>query len=123
MKWLSNLISSLCLFLNEVFIEPPKGMWREVKRRKYISNLEYVLHRLQNPHHDDLDDRDRKYKIEAVQWLQEYYKGNYDFLSDGPPEVKLKKILSKPTRDVTLRDHVFTKVLYYWKEHHRVEGF
>jgi hypothetical protein len=107
----------------ELFIEFPRAIAREHQRRKYIRNLEYVIARLESPHHDDLDERDRKYKLEAVFWLREYYSGNSDFIADGPPELKLKKILSKPTRDVTLRDHVFTKVFYYWKEHRRVEGF
>lgn len=123
MKWYEHFTGPLHLFFSEVLIDPIKDILRERRRRKYISNLEYVLHRLNHPHHDDLDSRDRRYKIEAVRWLQEYYRGNYDFLTDGPPDVKLEKILSKPTRDVTLRDHVYTKVLYYWKEHKRVEGF
>ena len=119
MKWYSWLTQPLYL----CFVEPIRDIWRARKCRKYISNLEYVLHRLNHPHHNDIDDKDRRYKIEAVRWLREYYQGNPDFVADGPPETKLMKILSKPTRDVTLRDHVYTKVFYYWKEHKRVEGF
>jgi hypothetical protein len=104
-------------------LSPIKNWLREYQRRKYCAHLEYAITRLSNPHHDDLDSRDRRYKVEAVKWLHAYYLGDSDFVADGPPELKLKKILSKPTRDVTLRDHVYTKVFYYWKEHRRVEGF
>lgn len=106
-----------------IIFGPAKKWLREWQRNKYISRLEYAIERLKFPHHDDLDIRDRRYKIEAVEWLHAYYLGDSDFVADGPPELKLKKILSKPTRDVTLRDHVYTKVFYHWKECRRVEGF
>lgn len=93
------------------------------KREHYVRHLNYAMRRLREPYHNDIDDRDRKYRFEAVQWLYLYYIGDSDFIADGPPETKLKKILSKPIIDVTLRDHVYTKIFYYWKEHKRVEGF
>lgn len=107
----------------EIFINAPKNMFRKRRRNKILSNLSYVIARMKAPHHEDVDKCDTKYRLEAVCWLYEYYKGTPDFVADGPPDVKLKKILSKPTRDVSLRDHVFTRVFYYWKEHRRVEGF
>lgn len=118
-----HIILPIFLPFKEALIDLPISMYKLSRRKKFISNLEYVVARLQSPHHKDLDERDRQYKIEAVKWLIEYYRGTPDFVADGSPETKLKKLLSKPTRDVTLRDHVYTEVLYYWKEHRRVEGF
>lgn len=100
-----------------------KDYFKKRNREKYEARLKYAIKRLKSPYHDDIDTRDRKYRLEAVKWLYLYYMGEPDFVSDGPPETKLRKILSKPTRDVTLRDHVYTKVFYYWKEYKRVEGF
>lgn len=92
------------------------------KKKRYISRLKYAMSRLSNPFHDDIDPRDRKYRLEAVRWLLCYYEGDTDITAEGPPSLKLEKVLAKPTRDVTLRDHVFTKVLYYWDKHKLVEG-
>lgn len=97
--------------------------FKKRRNRIHIKHLRYAMTRLMKPYHDDIDERDREYRLEAVNWLHQFYLGNPDFVGDGPPEIKLKKILSKPTRDVTLRDHVYTKVFYYWKEYKRVEGF
>lgn len=92
------------------------------KTERYLSRLKYAMVRLEKPFHDDIDPRDREFRLEAVKWLFFYYKGDSDIIAEGPPDLKLEKVLAKPTRDVTLRDHVFAKVLYYWTKHKLVEG-
>jgi hypothetical protein len=97
------------------------------RRKRYAAHLKYALERLERPTHYDLDPTDRKYKIEIVHWLLNYYcttpYPEYILYCNDTPEAKLKKLLSKSTRDIILRDYVFIKVLYGWKENRRIEGF
>lgn len=93
------------------------------RHNKYLNHLAYAGKRLKNPMYSDLCEEDLEYKVEAVTWLTMYYEGHPHAVSEGPPEDKLESILSKPTRDVTQRDHVFVRVLYHWCKNHRVMGF
>lgn len=120
---MSFIRSKVIIPLSSIFVDPIRDLRRKQQRKKYIKRLEYALSRLMFPYHRDVDDTDLEYRAEAVRWLIAYYNGQHDAVADGPPELKLKKTLSKPSRDITVRDHVLAKVLYYWAENHRVEGF
>lgn len=96
---------------------------KKYKRELHIRRLKYALSRLNTPHHNDLEECERPYLIEVVSWLLSYYQGDPDASGDGPPEDRLRKILAKSSTLATPRDHVYSRVLLYWKEHKRIEGF
>jgi hypothetical protein len=93
------------------------------KNDLYLRRLRYALRRLETPFHNDIDEDERNYLIEIIKWLHDYYDGSPDVYSDGSPDIKLRKILSKPSKFSSPRDHVYSRVLLHWKEYKRIDGF
>ena len=100
-----------------------RKLFNNHRKKVYLRRLKYALARTLEPYHSETNDEEREFKADAIKWLIMYYEGQSDFVADGPPETKLKKLLSMPAREVSRRDYVYTKVFYYWKEHRRVGGF
>jgi len=95
----------------------------ELKRKRYLKRLQYALDKLENPVHNDFAELDNRFRRNAIGWLINYYRGVPRAIEDGPPELKFKRLLSKPVSCIEVSDYVFMKVLYDWIEHKRVEGF
>jgi hypothetical protein len=108
--------------LLKALLSPAMDFFRGRKRAKYLKRLKYALERMNNPYYDEINERDRKYRLKAIHWLYLYYQGDPDIRSEGPPELKMKKTLSLPTSDVSKKDFVFVRILAYWIEHKRIEG-
>ena len=100
-----------------------KEWWRSYLYNKYAIRLKYTHDRLKDPHHDDMEEDVRKYRIEIVGWLLLFYSGSVEAAGEGTPEQRLFKLLRKPPKYFNARDQVYSHVLHSWTTYKRIEGF
>jgi len=96
---------------------------KEQKEEVYLTRLGYARANLSNTIDNKYLDKERAMTFRAVNWLYAYYNEIPEAMAEGSPDVRLSKLLSKLSGDITGEDYIFIKVLYNWKMYKRVEGY
>ena len=90
-------------------------------RDRYIARLEYAIKSLRDPEQFGVMEHNRKYTLEAVEWLYLHYTGHSNYYTT--PENKLTELLAVPAGKLSRREHVYSRVLHSWIKNKQIEGF
>lgn len=103
----------------------PTEFSKKRKAKAHLKHLEYAYKQLSsNDNEHPMGYEDKCYKLDAIDWLIDYYVG----VADGEvgmktPKAELLRIHRLKSKESGPKEHVFACVLFYWIENKRIDCY